>query len=106
MFLPDDQYKIRLCEICSECNVDYVKTSTGYNYVKGPDDCYSYQGATEHDLILMRRHSAPGVQIKAAGGVGNLDAILHVKELGVTRVGTKGTRAIVEEARRRFDNDP
>jgi len=102
--LPDDRFKIRLCEICSACQVDYVKTSTGYNYVKGPEGCYSYQGATEHDLLLMRRHSAPEVQIKAAGGVGNLDAILRVRELGVTRVGTKGTRAIVEEARRRFDH--
>ncbi|MCC7128982.1 MAG: deoxyribose-phosphate aldolase [Anaerolineae bacterium] len=102
--LPDDRFKIRLCEICSACQVDYVKTSTGYNYVKGPEGCYSYQGATEHDLLLMRRHSAPEVQIKAAGGVGNLDAILRVRELGVTRVGTKSTRAIVEEARRRFDH--
>lgn len=102
--LPDDRFKIRLCEICSECKVDFVKTSSGYNYVKGPDGCYSYKGATEHDLILMRRHSAPEVQVKAAGGVGNLDAILAVRELGVTRVGTKGTRAIVEAARERFSN--
>ncbi|MCC7130754.1 MAG: deoxyribose-phosphate aldolase [Anaerolineae bacterium UTCFX2] len=102
--LPDDRLKIRLCEICSECRVDFVKTSTGYNYVKGANNCYSYKGATEHDLTLMRRHSAPEVQIKAAGGVGNLDAILFVKELGVTRIGTKGTRLIVEEARRRFKN--
>jgi deoxyribose-phosphate aldolase len=91
-----------LCQICSKCGVDFVKTSTGYNYVKGPDDKYSYQGATEHDLKLMRQYSAPSVQVKAAGGVGNLDAILKVKDLGVTRVGTKGTRKIIEDARKRF----
>jgi len=102
--LPNDRLKIRLCEICSECQVNFVKTSTGYNYVKESDNCYSYKGATEHDLVLMRRYCAPGVQIKAAGGVGNLDAILFVKKLGVTRVGTKGTRLIVEEARSRFNN--
>ena len=100
--LPDDKFKIKLCEICSKYQVDFVKTSTGYNYVKGPDDKYSYQGATDHDLKLMRQYSAPGVQVKAAGGVGNLDAILMVKDLGVTRVGTKGTRKIIEDARKRF----
>ena len=100
--LPEDHFKIRLCEICSKYQVDFVKTSTGYNYVKGPDGKYSYQGATEHDLRLMRQFSDPQVQVKAAGGVGNLDAILKVKDLGVTRVGTKGTRKIIEDARRRF----
>jgi deoxyribose-phosphate aldolase len=100
--LPEDHYKISLCEICSRRQVDFVKTSTGYNYVKGPDGKYSYEGATEHDLKLMRQYSDPAVQVKAAGGVGTLDAILRVKELGVTRVGTKGTRKIVEDARKRF----
>jgi len=100
--LPEDHFKIRLCQICSQVPVDFVKTSTGYNYVKGPDNQYSYRGATEHDLKLMRQHSAPQVQVKAAGGVGNLDAILKVKAMGVTRVGTKGTRQIIEDARERF----
>lgn len=100
--LPDDHFKIRLCEICNQCEADFVKTSTGYNYVKGADGKYSYQGATDHDLRLMRAHSAPRVQVKAAGSVGNLDAILRVRELGVTRVGTKGTRKIIEDARARF----
>ena len=100
--LPEDHFKIRLCEICSKYQVDFVKTSTGYNYVKEPDGKYSYQGATEHDLRLMRQFSDPQVQVKAAGGVGNLDAILKVKDLGVTRVGTKGTRKIIEDARKRF----
>ena len=100
--LPEDHFKIRLCEICSKYAVDFVKTSTGYNYIKEPDGRYSYQGATEHDLKLMRQHSAARVQVKAAGGVGTLEAILKVKDLGVTRVGTKGTRKIIEEARTRF----
>jgi len=100
--LPEDRFKIRLCEICNKHQVDFVKTSTGYNYVKGPDGKYSYQGATEYDLRLMRKYADPQVQVKAAGGVGNLDAILKVKDLGVTRVGTKGTRKIIEDARARF----
>jgi len=101
--LPDDKYKIKLCEICSKLKVDFVKTSTGYNYVKGPDGKYSYKGATDHDLRLMREHSSPGVQVKAAGGVGSLDAILRVKEMGITRVGTRQTESIINAAREKFE---
>jgi deoxyribose-phosphate aldolase len=102
-FLPDDKYKIRLCEICSEHGVDFVKTSTGYGFVKGEDGKYSYQGATHHDLKLMRKYSFPEVQVKAAGGVRTLDDMLAVQALGVTRVGATATIAILEEARKRFE---
>lgn len=101
-FLTDDNDKIRLCELCNENNVAFVKTSTGYGFVKGVDGNYNYTGATEHDLILMRKHCKSSVQIKAAGGVRNLDQLLKVKELGVTRVGATATEAIIEEAKRRF----
>jgi len=102
-YLPDDRFKIKLCEICSEIKVAFVKTSTGYGFVKGSDGKYSYQGATEHDLKLMRQYSAPEVQVKAAGGVRILDDLLKVRELGVTRVGATATIAILEEAKRRFE---
>ena len=102
-FLPDDKYKIRLCEICSELAVDFVKTSTGYGFVKGSDGRYSYQGATHHDLKLMRKYSAPEIQVKAAGGVRTLDDLLAVQALGVTRVGATATIAMLEEARKRFE---
>ncbi|GAB3176525.1 deoxyribose-phosphate aldolase [Telluribacter humicola] len=101
-YLPNDTYKIRLCEICSEVGADFVKTSTGYGFVKGTDGKYSYEGATEHDLKLMRQHSAPQVQVKAAGGVRTLDDLLKVREWGVTRIGATATIAIIEEARNRF----
>ena len=101
-FLPGDSYKIKLCEICSHVPVEFVKTSTGYGFVKEPDGKYSYLGATEHDLILMRKHTAPGIQIKAAGGVRTLDDLLKVKALGVTRIGATATAAILEEAKKRF----
>ena len=100
-FLPSDDAKIKLCEICSELKVDFVKTSTGYGFVKGPDGKYSYKGATDHDLKLMREHAAPFVQVKAAGGVRTLDDLLRVKALGVTRVGATATIAMLEEAKRR-----
>ena len=101
-FLTEDTCKIKLCEICSKLRVEFVKTSTGYGFVKTHDGKYSYEGETEHDLILMRRHSAPDVQIKAAGGIRTLDDLLKVKALGVTRIGATATAAILEEAKKRF----
>jgi deoxyribose-phosphate aldolase len=101
-FLTYDNDKIRLCELCNENNIAFVKTSTGYGFVKGADGNYSYAGATEHDLKLMRKYCNPSVQIKAAGGVRNLDQLLKVKEIGVTRVGATATEAIIEEAKKRF----
>ncbi len=101
-FLPDDRYIIRLCEICSKVGTDFVKTSTGYGFVKGKDGKYDYQGATEKDLKLMRKHSAPEVQVKAAGGVRTLDDLLKVKRLGVTRCGATATVVMIEEAKKRF----
>lgn len=101
-FLPADKYKIRLCEICSELKVGFVKTSTGYGMVKGSDGKYGYKGATEHDLKLMRKHSAPSVQVKAAGGVRTLDDLLKVRALGVTRIGATATAAMLDAAAERF----
>jgi deoxyribose-phosphate aldolase len=100
-FLPADEYKIRLCEICSEAKVAFVKTSTGYGFTKQVSGGYNYSGATEHDLTLMRKHCTPEVQVKAAGGVRTLDDLLRVKSLGVTRVGATATEAILAEAKKR-----
>ncbi len=88
----EDEHKIRLCEICSEVNADWVKTSTGYGT----------GGATDEDLKLMRKHAAPHVQVKAAGGVRTLDALLRVRALGVTRVGASRTVTILDECKRRL----
>lgn len=96
-----DAHIIRLCEICSEHRVAFVKTSTGFGFVKGDDGKYSYAGATEHNLRLMREHSAPEVQIKASGGVRDLDKLLRFHALGVTRFGATATETMVEAARKR-----
>jgi len=96
-----DSHIVRLCEICSEHRVAFVKTSTGYGFVKQADGRYAYQGATDRHLALMRQHSAPAVQIKAAGGVRTLDDLLRVRALGVSRVGATATAAILDEAARR-----
>ncbi len=101
-FLTDDQLKIRLCEICNEARVDFVKTSTGYGFVKGKDGKYSYKGATPKDLKLMRMYANEDVQVKAAGGVRTLEDLLKVKRLGVTRVGATATQAIIEAAKEKY----
>jgi deoxyribose-phosphate aldolase len=88
----NDQQKIRLCEIAGELEADWVKTSTGYGT----------GGATLEDLQLMRKHAPPRVQVKAAGGVRDLDMLLRVREIGVTRVGASRTAAMLDECRRRL----
>lgn len=98
---------VRLCRICSDVGVAFVKTSTGYGFVKRPDGMYAYRGTTVRHLKLMREHSRPEVQVKAAGGVRTLDDLLHVMSLGVTRIGATATVAIMEEAvRRGITNEP
>jgi deoxyribose-phosphate aldolase len=91
-----DEHKIALCKICSELNADWVKTSTGY----------APGGATHDDLKLMRKHAAPHVQVKAAGGVRDLDALLAVRDLGVTRCGASRTKDMLDECRRRLGLEP
>lgn len=89
---------IHLCRICSDIGVAFVKTSTGYGFVKQSNGMYSYAGATVPHLKLMRLHSKPEVQVKAAGGVRTLDDLLHVMSLDVTRIGATATVAIMQEA--------
>lgn len=95
-----DAHIIRLCEMCSEIGVAFAKTSSGYGFVKQANGMYSYKGATVEHLKLMRKHCAPSVQIKAAGGVRTLDDLLLVRSLGVTRIGATATAAILDEAAR------
>jgi deoxyribose-phosphate aldolase len=97
----EDEHVVRICEICSQHRVAFVKTSTGYGFVKRPNGFYSYAGATDHHLSLMRAYCAPEVQIKAAGGVRTLDDVLRVRALGVTRIGATATERILEDAKTR-----
>lgn len=94
-YLTDDADKIKLCEICNKHKVAFVKTSTGYGFVKQSDGTYTYRGATPYDLKLMRQHADPGVQVKAAGGVRTLEDTLMVRQLGVTRIGATATETIL-----------
>lgn len=88
----NDSQKIRLCEICGELKADWVKTSTGYGI----------GGATPDDVKLMRKHSPPHVQVKAAGGIRDLETLLMFRELGASRIGCSRTVEILEECKRRL----
>jgi deoxyribose-phosphate aldolase len=88
------EHKEQLCRICGEVGADFVKTSTGYGD----------GGATDEDLILMRRASPPQVQVKAAGGVRTFDRLLAVRALGVSRVGATATKVILDEAKKRLQD--
>jgi deoxyribose-phosphate aldolase len=90
-----DEHKEELCRICGAMGADFVKTSTGYGD----------GGALDEDLRLMRRCSPPQVQIKAAGGIRTLDRLLAVRALGVTRVGATATKAILDECRKRLEDE-
>jgi len=99
--LSSDDFKRKLCQICERADADWVKTSSGYGFVKQSDGSYMYQGATEHDLELMRASCSAKVQVKAAGGVRDLDGLIRVRDLGATRCGASATAAMLDEFRRR-----
>lgn len=94
-YLNDDQ-KIKLCKICSSLHVAFVKTSTGFGYVKQEDGKFLAKGATIHDLKLMREHCSPDIQIKASGGIRNRAEVLAAIEAGATRVGLSATEDILK----------
>ena len=87
----DDAQKIRACELSAAAGAGFVKTSTGF----------APSGATIEDLKLMREHSPANVQVKAAGGVRTLDALLEVMKVGVTRIGATATETILEDFKAR-----
>jgi deoxyribose-phosphate aldolase len=91
-YLTDTQ-KIRLCELSGELGVDWVKTSTGFGT----------SGATLADLRLMRAHCPIALQVKASGGVKELDFVLAAREIGVTRCGTSRTKGLLDDCRHRFE---
>jgi len=89
-YLTDDE-KVRGSRLTEAAGADFVKTSTGF----------APSGATHEDLALMRQTVSPHVQVKAAGGVRTLDALIDVMNLGVSRVGATATKVIIDDFRAR-----
>jgi deoxyribose-phosphate aldolase len=99
--LSSNELKKKLCWLSERAGADWVKTSSGYGFVKQPGGGYNYAGATERDLALMRATVSPKVQVKAAGGVRDLDGLIKVRDLGASRCGATATSTMLDEYRRR-----
>lgn len=104
-YLTSDAIKIRLCELCEAAGVDFVKTSTGFDFVQAPGGNFAPRGATEADVTLMRASCSPKVRVKASGNIRTLDTLIQMRELGAARCGTSATAVILDEYWRREKGD-
>jgi deoxyribose-phosphate aldolase len=93
-YLTDDE-KVRGSRLTEAAGAEFVKTSTGF----------APGGATHEDLALMRRTVSDHIQVKAAGGVRTLDALIEVMNLGTTRIGATATKTIIDDFRARKAGD-
>ena len=84
--LLTDEEKIKMCEIVSKSDADYIKTSTGF----------STAGATVHDIEIFAANVSGGTKIKAAGGISSLEDAEKFLELGAERLGTSRIVKIVK----------
>lgn len=84
--LLTDEEKVKMCEIVSNSNADYIKTSTGF----------STGGATKEDIELFAKHTTNGKKIKAAGGISSIEDAEDFINLGASRLGTSRIVKIVK----------
>jgi len=89
--------KQKLCEICSQLGVGFVKTSTGFGYTKQASGDYNYQGATLDDIKLMTEHTTNNVAVKASGGIRTTSAAQAMVDAGASRLGTSASQAIADD---------
>lgn len=94
-FVTRDEDKIRLCQISERAGAEFVKTSTGFGFVRQSDGSYAYRGATEHDVRLLRAHVGHSVQVKAAGGIRNYEDAVKIRAAGASRIGATASEAIM-----------
>lgn len=85
-FLNDSQI-VKACELTERAGADYVKTSTGF----------ASEGATTHNVALMKQTVGDRLKVKSSGGVRTLDQLIDYMDLGVTRSGCSATGQVLEE---------
>ena len=85
-YLSDDQI-VKACELTEAAGAQYVKTSTGF----------AHEGATLHNVELMKKTVQDRLKVKSSGGVRTLDQLIDYMDLGVTRSGCSATAAVLEE---------
>jgi deoxyribose-phosphate aldolase len=95
-YLTDDEKKI-MCEVANEVKIDFVKTSTGFATPKTGPIPTAFVGATLEDVRLMRELCDDNIQVKAAGGVNNLQDLFDFLDAGATRIGASSGAKIAKE---------
>ena len=88
-YLTKDEIRTA-AEIAARVKPDFIKTSTGFGT----------GGATAEDVALMKQTAGNAVQVKAAGGIRNLDDAMKMIEAGAARLGTSHGVDIIEEFRK------
>ncbi len=84
--LLTEEEKIKACELSKAAGAHFVKTSTGF----------STGGATVEDVILMKQIVGDRLQVKASGGIRNIETALKMIEAGATRLGTSASVSIAK----------
>lgn len=84
-----ETHKLRLCELSTELQVDWVKTSTGFGT----------SGATVEDVALMRRQVPATIGVKASGGIRDFVTMRAMLEAGANRIGTSRTSELLDACR-------
>jgi deoxyribose-phosphate aldolase len=83
----NDELIVKACQLTEAAGAQYVKTSTGF----------AHEGATLHNVDLMKKTVADRLKVKSSGGVRTLDQLIDYMDLGVTRSGCSATAAVLEE---------
>lgn len=96
--MPSDEHKRKLCELSEAAGAAFVKTSTGFGFVKDASGAPVSTGATVEDITLMRAACSAAVQVKASGGIRGYDDAARMVAAGATRLGTSATEAIAKGA--------
>ncbi len=85
--LLSDEEKVKACELSMEAGANFVKTSTGF----------STAGAKVEDVELMKSIVGDNLEVKASGGIRDLDTALKMIEAGATRLGVSAGVQIIKE---------
>ena len=91
--LLTEEEKVKMCEVVSASEADFIKTSTGF----------STAGATKPDVALMKAHMAAGKKIKAAGGIADFNDAEEFVLLVADRLGT--SRLVLQAKKKGVDLD-
>lgn len=85
--LLSEEELIKLCDIVTTSDADFIKTSTGFDF----------DGARKCDIETMALYMGPEKGIKAAGGINSIDDAEDFIELGATRLGTSRIVKLVKK---------